>query len=388
MEHYTGLICGVGGFSVLGFLLSRVLKRNDVADWLWGLGFLGVSTVTISLEIERPSLLQNLSALFLLAWAVRLSVYLSLRLRGKPEDQRYAQWRKKWGKWEPVRAFFQVFLLQGLILGVVALPLVFIFQSRNFILGPYAFFGILLFLLGFSFEAVSDLQLYLFKKNPANRGKMMTEGLWAYCRHPNYFGEILIWWGFFFISFQMKRSWVAIASPLVLSFLLLRVSGVPMLENLLQKKGAQFQKYVRTTPAIFPVKPDDLLRFGSVILVTLGLDSIWLGLIAKDFYILQTRAFARVQNGSYAPLMWSAALVYLFIPTGALYFSSRESGDRWHAVFRGAVFGIVLYGTYEFTNLALVRDWPMEMAAVDLVWGTFLCAVGAGVAYRQAKPSS
>ncbi len=235
------------------FIVALVRKDNSVVDVAWGPGFIVVAVLTFFLErgIEaRHILITGL----VMAWGVRLAAHIFVRNRGKGEDFRYAKWRREWGSWFMPRSFFQVFMLQGLFLLLIVSPVVVVNQSSTAGLSPLDAAGAALWLVGFLFEAVGDYQLWQFKKKAANRGKIMTGGLWKYTRHPNYFGEVAVWWGIYLIALSVPGGWAAVVSPLTITLLLLKVSGIPMLE----KKYAgnpDFAAYSRRTSAFFPWFP-------------------------------------------------------------------------------------------------------------------------------------
>jgi steroid 5-alpha reductase family enzyme len=229
------------------FIIAQRKGDNSVADIGWGLGF-----VLIAWWVHAffPDEWTGLSALLVSLWGLRLSLYLLVRNRrqGK-EDWRYARWREQWGRWAIVRAYLQVFLLQGLFLWIIALPLM-----QRPAAGPlhwYQILGLLLWLTGFLWEAVADRQLLRFKSDPANEGRIMQEGLWKLSRHPNYFGEILLWWGIFLFALPFGNWLIGLLSPLTITWLLVRVSGVPMLEEKYEGDPA-YQEYARTTNALLP----------------------------------------------------------------------------------------------------------------------------------------
>ncbi|MGB6867261.1 MAG: DUF1295 domain-containing protein, partial [Candidatus Aminicenantaceae bacterium] len=174
--------------------------------------------------------------------------------RGKGEDFRYAKWRHDWGRWFMLRSYFQIFMLQGAFLFIIALPIMLVNFSGREDLTAIDFLGIGVWCIGFFFEAVSDYQLRQFKKRPENKGKIITTGLWKYTRHPNYFGEVVLWWGIFLLALSVKNGWIVILSPLLLSFLILRVSGVTMLEKK-YAGNAEFEAYAKRTNAFFPWFP-------------------------------------------------------------------------------------------------------------------------------------
>ncbi|MCJ7679308.1 MAG: DUF1295 domain-containing protein, partial [Candidatus Aminicenantes bacterium] len=169
-------------------------------------------------------------------------------------DFRYAKWRKEWGRWFVLRSYFQVFILQGVLMGIIALPILLVNASMKPGLTWLDGLGVAVWVIGFCFETMGDLQLARFKKNPSNKGKIMTSGLWRYTRHPNYFGESAMWWGIFLITLSVPGGWVGVVSPVLITFILLFVSGVRMLEK---KYGdnPEFQAYAERTSVFIPFPP-------------------------------------------------------------------------------------------------------------------------------------
>ena len=240
-------------FMLVMFVIATIKKDNSIVDVGWGLGFILIAVTAL---IKAPLLTpQNLLITSLITiWGLRLSIYIFIRNHGTGEDYRYAQWRKEWGKYVVLRAFFQVFMLQGVFMYIIALPVMVVTGIAGTDLNIITYPGFIVWLVGFFFEAVGDWQKSVFKKNPANQGRIMTSGLWSYTRHPNYFGEAMMWWGIFIISFPSGHWYISIISPLMLTFLLTKVSGVAMLE----KKYAgsrEFEEYARRTSAFIPLPP-------------------------------------------------------------------------------------------------------------------------------------
>ena len=368
-------------YAVFGFLASRLLKRNDIADTFWGLGFLAVSLLSFERFHFRGALVLSLVTL----WSLRLSFYLFFRNKNKPEDIRYIKMKSGW-KNEPVEAFLKVFVFQGVLLTIVSLSLPMALRNYQAI-GPFDFLALGLFIIGFIFEITADIQLAEFKKNPDNKGKVLSTGVWKYTRHPNYFGESLIWWSLFFFSLSNLQSSWTIISPILMTYLLLKVSGVSMLEKVLKKKGEAYEKYVESTPSFLPFKSLDLISFFKILLSVLILDMIWLGNLFNQFYVKQAQKVARIieSNGkmSFDTLYWAAGLVYFFIPLGIAYFACAESKTRSMAFFKGALLGLIMYTVYEFTNLALIKNWPLEMALLDILWGPILCGLSAMIGFKK-----
>jgi len=167
---------------------------------------------------------------------------------------RYAILRKDWGKWFVLRSYLQIFLLQGMLLFVIAFPVLIINKGIGIEFNLLDFVGILVWILGFFFESVGDKQLSEFIKNPANKGKLMQQGLWQYTRHPNYFGEVTQWWGIWLIALNAPNGWFGIIGPIMITFLILFVSGVPLLEKKYAGR-ADFEEYKKRTSIFIPLPP-------------------------------------------------------------------------------------------------------------------------------------
>ncbi len=217
-------------FMTAVFVLAQLRKNNGLVDIAWGLGFI---VLTAALFTREPVLYpaKGLVAALVLVWGLRLSTHIFLRNRGKAEDFRYAKMRKDWGSAVVVTSFFFIFMLQGFVMLVVSLPITVVFGSPPRPLGALEVIGASVFAAGFVFEVVGDRQLAAHTRNPANKGRLMTRGLWSTTRHPNYFGEAALWWGIGLIALPSAAGWVGLLGPLTITLLLLFVSGVPLLEK-------------------------------------------------------------------------------------------------------------------------------------------------------------
>ena len=239
---------------MLGVLaVSLKIKNNGIVDIAWGLNF--ILSAFVILMLSRNYSITSLFALtMVLIWGLRLATHIYFRNRGKPEDFRYQAWRKQWGKdvfWQSLK---KVYLSQWLVsLPIAFAPAFVIFFSKK----GSTFLnmaGIAVWAVGLFWEAVGDWQLAQFKKNPANKGKVMRYGLWKYTRHPNYFGEAKLWWGYMLMALTIPFGWLTIISPLTIDYMLLKVSGIPMLEKKYIGKK-EYEDYQKTTSAFFPWKP-------------------------------------------------------------------------------------------------------------------------------------
>lgn len=248
---YQGLIIFL--YAVAWFSIALAKHRNDVADIAWGGGF--VCAAFTAYIIGGTNEARTLLALALVTiWGLRLMLHIGWRNRGKPEDHRYKAWREEWGDSFLVRTFLQVFLLQGLLLLVISLPVTWSITNQGPTLNILDAIGFCIWLFGFLFEAIGDFQLLKFKGTPANKGKIITSGLWRYTRHPNYFGEVTLWWGIFLISLSVPGSFWTIIGPLTITYLILKVSGTPMLEKRFADHP-EYADYIKNTSAFFPLIP-------------------------------------------------------------------------------------------------------------------------------------
>lgn len=235
------------------FVWGTVLKNNSIVDFGWGPGFVIAGWYSFVRGGHYTVSGWFVTGLVTL-WGLRLFWHIFRRNWGKPEDFRYANWRREWGKWVVPRAFVQVYMLQAILLMAIAYPFVLINSMDKTGWQPVSYAGILVWGLGFFFEVVGDWQLEQFKKDPQNKGKIITSGLWRYTRHPNYFGEASLWWGIFLIALGAGLPWWTIFSPGIITWLLLFVSGVPMLEKK-YKDRADFQAYAARTSKFIPWFP-------------------------------------------------------------------------------------------------------------------------------------
>ncbi len=237
--------------ALLLWIWSVRIRDVSIVDAAWGLGFVvsawSIAGMRDAISQEVWMLLSVLSI-----WGVRLSVYILVRNHGKPEDYRYAAMRQrspdKFWWW----SLFKVFWLQAALINLISLPIIF---AQTSTVSPMVWvmgIGVGLWFVGFVFEAGGDWQLSRFKANPANRGKIMTSGLWSLTRHPNYFGDAVQWWGFFLVAVGIGAPWWSVISPLTMNFFLVQVSGAKLLEDSAMSRRPGYAEYAAKTPRFFP----------------------------------------------------------------------------------------------------------------------------------------
>ena len=232
------------------FLLSLHLRDNSIADIAYGPMFaIGSWTALLAHGSGHPR--QLLLVAMATLWGLRLALHIGVRNHGRGEDPRYRAWRESWGRWFVPRSFLQIYLLQGTIVLVISAPVLLAVHRPGGPLGPLDAAGVLVWSTGILFEAVGDAQLLRFLRDPSKRGLVLDTGLWRYTRHPNYFGEALLWWGPLLIALSTPHGLWAFVSPLTIAGLLLFVSGIPMLEAKMAENPA-FRAYRARTSAFVP----------------------------------------------------------------------------------------------------------------------------------------
>ena len=243
------LILGVG---VAAWLVSVVIRNVAFVDSLWSLFFL-IAAVVFAVEAAPLSARGMLVTLLVAIWALRLSIYITARNWGEPEDHRYQAIRKNNEPGFAFKSLYIVFGLQGVLAWIIAMPLMPAIMNPGGI-GVLEIFAAALWLLGFVFEAGGDYQLAKFRRDESNKGRVLDTGLWRYTRHPNYFGDFCMWWAYYLFAVA-AGGWWTVLSPLLMSFLLLKVSGVAMLEKTITDRRPKYAEYVRRTNAFFPGLP-------------------------------------------------------------------------------------------------------------------------------------
>lgn len=233
--------------------VSVAVKDTSIVDIFWGSGFVVVAWVSF-LVADGSGSYRLLLAILTSLWGLRLTAHLANRNLGHGEDYRYASMRKRHGSKWPLRSLWAVFWVQGALMWVVSLPVQGGAQLGTGSPGWLAWAGVAVWAVGLFFETVGDLQLSRFIADPDNRGKVMDRGLWRYTRHPNYFGDFSVWWGIWLVALSAGAWWSAVG-PLVMSVLLIKVSGAGLLEKSLSKRREGYEEYVARTSGFFPLPP-------------------------------------------------------------------------------------------------------------------------------------
>lgn len=246
---WIALIAAVTMFSLL-WLISLPLKNASIVDIFWGLGFITLAWFFVATAPTQLTLRAYLVLAMVTIWGLRLSWHIGARNIGHGEDFRYQAWRDAAPQSFWWISYFKVFLLQAVVLWIVATPLLLAIRgSTN--LNLLDLIGLILWLFGFTFESIADWQLRRFKQAPANQGLIMRSGLWSLSRHPNYFGESVLWLGFALIGMSAGGA-LALISPVLLTFLLIKISGVAMLDRAMVERRPAYAEYLKSTPAFFP----------------------------------------------------------------------------------------------------------------------------------------
>jgi len=251
--YVTALLVILAMITIL-WMVSVIIKNASIVDLFWGFGFV-ITAMVYFLNTEGFDTRKLILMIMVVIWGLRLSIYLTWRNAGKGEDFRYQKFRKDYGEhrywWV---SFFQVFLLQGLLMWLISAPLLGAQFYSDERLGILDFIGIIFWIIGFAFEAGGDIQLARFKSNPNNKGKVLDTGFWRYTRHPNYFGDTAVWFGYGFICLS-AGSYLPVLGSILMAALIIRVSGVALLEKTLKESKPEYQEYIRRTSAFIPWFP-------------------------------------------------------------------------------------------------------------------------------------
>ena len=237
------------------WLLSLALRNASIVDVFWGLGFVVIAALSLLRTPGDGTPRRWLLAAMVGLWGLRLAGHLLWRNAGHGEDPRYQAMRRHWGARFWWVSLASVFALQGVLMWIVSLPVQLGLFAPGGPLGALDALGALLFAQGLFFETLGDWQLARFKADPANAGRVMDRGLWRFTRHPNYFGDVCVWWGIFAVALATPYGSWSVVGPALMSFLLLRVSGVPMLERSIGKRRPDYARYAERTSAFLPRPP-------------------------------------------------------------------------------------------------------------------------------------
>lgn len=249
--YFQGLMA-LGLFALVGWVISLVRDNVTHVDSMWSL-FLGMSAYTYALFFYELNPRTNLVLFLVTIWAIRLCAYLTWRNWNPHEDHRYAAIRKNNEPHFWLTSIYIVFGLQAVLAWIISMPLFGAIESKSALNG-WDYLGSLLFAIGFIWETMADWQLAIFKGNKSNQGKVLDTGLWRYSRHPNYFGECCVWWGFYLIALA-GGAWWTIAAPILMTLLLIKVSGVALLEKDIGERRPAYADYIQRTNAFFPGLP-------------------------------------------------------------------------------------------------------------------------------------
>ncbi len=242
----------VVGVMTFAFIISLLSRNNSVVDIFWGLGFVLIAWLTLyanTMYLPR----QILTTILVTLWGLRLSGYLLYRNWGKGEDPRYEAISQKWGAWFYLRSFFQIFMVQAVLLFIIATPVIAINISKTEgLFRLFDYFVVLCWMIGFAFEVIGDYQLTKFLAKKEHTGKILTTGIWRYTRHPNYFGEIVMWFSLYLLAIPVPFGIYTILSPLTILSIFLFIS-LPATEKLFAN-NEEFQEYKKKTSAIIPMR--------------------------------------------------------------------------------------------------------------------------------------
>jgi steroid 5-alpha reductase family enzyme len=246
------IMVGVLVFVNIFFLIAILRKNFAVIDIGWGLGFILISLIAY---MYHPNSFRNAFLLMLVTiWGLRLAIYIFGRSRGKPEDHRYAKFRQEWQPHPNLHAWLKVFIFQGLLMVIVTLPVTVSMAQEAQAMSWLNYLGLKIWFIGFILEVYSDHYLNRWKSKPENKGKICTTGPWRLCRFPNYFGEVIIWYGVYLIAFDLNSAWTIIG-PITINLLILKVTGIPLLEKYYEDR-ADYQEYAKRVPRFIPfIKP-------------------------------------------------------------------------------------------------------------------------------------
>lgn len=254
MSIFIQVLLVLLAYFVIFFVIAQILKNNSIVDIGWGLGFV-VAAIYSFIAGGNFDLTSIIVTAVVSIWGLRLFYYIIRRNWKKPEDFRYVNMRKNWeGKIPALQAFIRVFMLQMILMYIISLPVIVSNAYSSPGVSVFLILGLIIWLIGFYFEAVGDRQLKKFKSDMNNKGKIMQNGIWKYTRHPNYFGESAMWTGIFIMSLNKGHAYLTFISPVLITLLLLFVSGVPLLEKRYEG-NSDYEVYKKRTSKFFPWFP-------------------------------------------------------------------------------------------------------------------------------------
>jgi steroid 5-alpha reductase family enzyme len=251
-------------YLLIAFIVGTAKKNNGIMDIFYGPGYSVVALASLIFYFitnNTVNLRQIVITGLVIIWSLRLATYVFIRNRGKPEDYRYRAMRERWKTNIVWKSLTKIYLFQGIVIFIVSFPVWFTNISHISMLTNILDFssitlwlGILIWIIGFYFETIGDYQLYQFKKDPNNKGKVMDQGLWKYTQHPNYFGEVTQWWGIFIIALAVPFGFISIVGPIFITYMIIKVSGIRLL-NYRYKNDEKYADYKRRTSLFFPWFP-------------------------------------------------------------------------------------------------------------------------------------
>ena len=241
-------------FLTVLWLISLIVKDASIIDIFWGPSFIVLGSSLI-IFMDKLYSERALMILFLvILWGMRLAIHLGIRNIGHGEDFRYVEWRKEGGSNYWWFSFFRVFTLQGALATLVGVSIYFGYLNNNPLSYIEVFFGSTLFFIGIAWESISDIQLKKFRKNPKNKGKICKVGLWKYSRHPNYFGDLVVWFSIFTFSLSSNNILIilgSLLSPLIMGMIFYYITG-PILDQAMIKSRPKYKEYMKQSNSLFP----------------------------------------------------------------------------------------------------------------------------------------
>ena len=252
------------GYILIAFIVGTIKRNNGIMDIFYGPGFFVVALTSMVFYFilnNTINLRQIIITILVLIWSLRLATYVFIRNRGKPEDYRYKAMRDRWGTNIILKSLLRIYIFQGIVIFIVSVTVWFTNSSANPPLdnlldfyGITLWLGVIIWLIGFLFETFGDYQLYKFKQDPNNKGKVLDQGLWKYTQHPNYFGEVTQWWGIYLMALAVPFGWISIFGPIFITYMIIKVSGIKLLDKHYEGDD-EYNNYKRRTSLFFPWFP-------------------------------------------------------------------------------------------------------------------------------------